>query len=193
MKTENVVLMRKAKESMTGKWDVAIGGFVLFILLYYGFLFVPTFGSFISLIIYPPIHLGFSIFCLSISRNQKANVEQIFEGFNFFVKALTTNILIFLFVFLWSLLLIVPGIIAGLSYSMAFFILSDNPSISAMSAIDLSEKMMEGNKMRLFRLYLRFFGLGLLCVLTLGIGFLWLGPYANVTFAKFYDDVKGDI
>lgn len=50
--------------------------------------------------------------------------------------------------------------------------------------------MMDGYKLKLFRLVLRFLGLGLLCILTLGIGFFWLIPYTQVCMAKFYDDVK---
>ncbi|GHT57847.1 hypothetical protein FACS18945_2990 [Bacteroidia bacterium] len=90
----------------------------------------------------------------------------------------------------WSLLLIIPGIIAAISYSMTFYIIADDPAISAMDAINKSKKMMYGYKMKYFCLSLRFLGWALLCILTLGIGFLWLMPYIQVTFAKFYDDLK---
>jgi uncharacterized membrane protein len=95
-----------------------------------------------------------------------------------------------LFVILWTLLLIIPGIIAGLSYSMTFYILSDDRTLKPREALDKSKQMMDGYKMKLFKLALRFFLLALLCILTLGIGFLWLIPYANVTMANFYDDVR---
>jgi uncharacterized membrane protein len=88
------------------------------------------------------------------------------------------------------LLLIIPGIIAALSYSMTFFIIADDESIEPMEALKKSKKMMEGYKLKLFYLSIRFFGLALLCILTLGIGFLWLIPYTYVTMAKFYDDIK---
>ena len=90
------------------------------------------------------------------------------------------------------LLLIIPGIIAALSYSMTFYILADDNSIGAMDAIKKSKKMMDGYKWKYFCLGLRLLGWALLCVLTLGIGFLWLIPYAQVSVAKFYDDVKAN-
>jgi uncharacterized membrane protein len=97
-----------------------------------------------------------------------------------------------LFILLWTLLLIIPGIIAAISYSMTFYILADDNSIGAMDAIDKSKKMMDGYKWKCFCLGLRFLGWALLCILTLGIGFLWLMPYMQVSMAKFYDDVKAN-
>jgi uncharacterized membrane protein len=97
-----------------------------------------------------------------------------------------------LFILLWTLLLIIPGIIAAISYSMTFYILADDNSIGAMDAIDKSKKMMDGYKWKYFCLGLRFLGWALLCILTLGIGFLWLMPYMQVSMAKFYDDVKAN-
>jgi uncharacterized membrane protein len=91
---------------------------------------------------------------------------------------------------LWALLLVIPGIIAALGYSMTFYILADDESIKAEDALKKSKLMMEGHKLKLFYLYLRFFLLALLCVLTLGIGFLWLIPFINITMAKFYDDIR---
>jgi uncharacterized membrane protein len=88
------------------------------------------------------------------------------------------------------LLLIIPGIIAAISYSMTFYILADDNSLTAMEAIDKSKAMMEGYKLKYFYLSLRFLGWALLAILTFGIGFLWLAPYMMVASAKFYDDIK---
>jgi uncharacterized membrane protein len=74
---------------------------------------------------------------------------------------------------------------------MTFYILADDSSIGANEALDKSKEMMRGYKWKFFCLGLRFFGLGLLCLLTLGIGFLWLFPFMQVTMAKFYDDING--
>jgi len=97
-----------------------------------------------------------------------------------------------IFTVLWTLLLIIPGIIAAISYSMTFFIMADDDSIDAMAAIDKSKAMMNGYKMKYFRMNLRFLGWSLLCFLTLGIGFLWLIPYMYVSYVKFYDDIKNN-
>jgi uncharacterized membrane protein len=73
---------------------------------------------------------------------------------------------------------------------MTFYIIADNESIKAEDALRKSKSMMEGYKLKLFNLCFRFFLLALLCILTLGIGFLWLIPFINITMAKFYDDIK---
>lgn len=135
--------------------------------------------------------LGWSIIYLRLVReSQKPRIETLFEGFNNFKSAFVLNLLIGVFVFLWSLLFIIPGIIAGISYSQAFFILVDEPEIGAYEAIKKSKQMMMGKKGKYFMLSLSFLGWALLCVVTLGIGFLWLAPYMQTTFAQFYQDIK---
>ena len=203
MKTENVDLMRQAREALNGKWGLAIGTFVVyFIIISFlqgpsllfpssGFLSFPT--VILTLIIVGPLAVGIAIFSLSISRNQEASLGQLFLGFSKFGICLAAYLLVALFTFLWTLLLIIPGIIAAISYSMTFFIIADENSIGALEAIDKSKKMMDGNKWKYFCLGLRFIGWAILCILTLGIGFLWLAPYVQVTMAKFYDDVKAQL
>lgn len=192
MKTENVVLMQMARESLKGKWGLAIGTFVVYLLITVTLQVIPIAGPIVSLIISGPFALGLAIFSLAISRNQEARLEQIFQGFNNFGTALGAYLLMVLFIILWMLLLIIPGIMAALSYSMTFFILADEKSLGAIEAIDKSKQMMYGYRWKLFCLCLRFFGWALLCILTLGIGFLWLFPYIQISFAKFYDDVKAN-
>ena len=192
MKNENVVLMQMARESLKGKWGLAIGTLVVYFLIAVVLQIIPIVGPIASLIISGPFAIGLAVFSLSISRNQDAKLEQIFRGFNNFGTALGAYLLMILFILLWMLLLIIPGIIAAISYSMTFYILADDNSIGAMDAIDKSIKMMDGYKWKYFCLGLRFLGWALLCILTLGIGFLWLMPYMQVSMAKFYDDVKAN-
>lgn len=192
MKTENVVLMQMARESLKGKWGLAIGTFLVYLVITVTLQVIPIAGPIVSLIISGPFALGLAIFSLALSRNQEARLEQIFQGFNNFGTALGTYLLMVLFIILWMLLLIIPGIMAALSYSMTFFILADDKSIGAMEAIDKSKQMMYGYRWKLFCLYLRFLGWALLCILTFGIGFLWLLPYVQISMAKFYDDVKAN-
>lgn len=94
------------------------------------------------------------------------------------------------FVFLWTLLLFIPGVIKSLAYSMVPYILNDYPELSASQAINLSKKMMKGHKFDLFCLLLSFIGWSILNIFTLGIGTLWLYPYAYTSMAAFYQDVK---
>lgn len=192
MRTKNKVLMEMALESLRGKWGIAVGAAAIMIILSSFSSALGGLGSLVSLIITGPITLGFAIFTLAISRNQEAKVSQVFDGFNYFWKSVGTYLLMALFIILWALLLIIPGIIAALSYSMAFFILADDRNIGPMEAIDKSKKMMYGYKWKFFLLGLRFIGWGLLCILTIGIGFLWLLPYIQVSFAKFYEDIKNN-
>lgn len=98
--------------------------------------------------------------------------------------------LLSLYVTLWSLLLIVPGIIKSFSYAMTPYILKDNPELSANQAIDLSRKMMRGHKFDLFWLYLSFIGWYFLGIFTFGIGYFWLMPYLYTAQAAFYQDLK---
>jgi uncharacterized membrane protein len=198
MSTENVILMRASRESLKGKWGTAILTFVIYTLLTtisgsvrsHGTLL--TLSSALTLIIGGPLALGAAIFSLSISRGKEAMLEQLFLGFNRFSSSLVAYLLVVLYVVLWSLLLVVPGIIAALGYSMTFYILADDPVIIPQDALKKSKSMMDGYKLKLFYLGLRFFLLALLCILTLGIGFFWLIPYVHVTMAKFYDDIKGN-
>ena len=97
-----------------------------------------------------------------------------------------------LFIFLWNLLFIIPGIVKSFSYSMTPFILEEHPELGANEAIDHSRAMMKGHKFDLFWLILSFIGWGFLCLFTFGIGYLWLIPYMNTSISAFYEDVKAD-
>jgi uncharacterized membrane protein len=188
--TENAQLMRQARESLKGRWVLAVGASLLYLLLALGMNALPKLGFIVSLIISGPLCLGMVIFWLRFSRNQKPELELIFSGFKNFGTSFIAYILMVVFILLWALLLIIPGIIAALSYSLTFYIIADDKSISASDAIKKSKKMMYGFKWKLFCLYCRFIGWALLCILTLGIGFLWLVPYMSVSSVKFYEDVK---
>ncbi len=93
---------------------------------------------------------------------------------------------------LWSLLLLIPGIIKAFSYAMTPFIIEEYPELSSTEAIHRSRMMMRGHKFDLFWLELSFIGWGFLCLLTAGIGFFWLIPYMETSIAAFYEEVKAD-
>lgn len=190
MKTENSSLMRLALESLKGRWGQAIGTFLVYNLILAAFGAWRNEGGIIALLIAGPMMLGAAGYSLSIARGEESRLEQIFEGFKYFGNALATYLLMIVYIILWLLCLIVPGIIAALSYSMTFYIFADDKSLKPGELLDKSKKMMDGYKEKLFYLFLRFLLLALLCILTLGIGFLWLVPYVNVTMAKFYEDIK---
>ena len=95
-------------------------------------------------------------------------------------------------VFLWSLLFIIPGIIMSFAYAMTPYILEEHPEISAWDASTRSREMMKGHKFDLFWLYLSFIGWAILCILTFGIGLLWLSPYTTTSEVGFYNDLKAE-
>lgn len=95
----------------------------------------------------------------------------------------------FIYSMLWSILFIIPGIIASYSYAMTSFVLADNPEMSANEAIRESKRLMKGNKWKFFCLQLSFIGLMIIGALTLGIGLIWIIPYQQATYAAFYRDI----
>jgi len=188
--TENRILMAQARDSLKGKWGLAIGAFVVYVLFFVAIEWIPVIGWLISFLVSGSMSIGFAIFSLSLSRKQEAKWDQIFYGFQKFGIGLGAFVLQFLFIILWSILLIIPGIIAAYSYAMTYYIIAENDSIGPLEAISKSKEMMYGNKWKSFCLTFRFLGWILLCILTFGIGVLFVGPYMAVSFVQFYDDLK---
>ena len=113
-------------------------------------------------------------------------------GFKPYLHNVWGMLLMYILVVLWSLLLIIPGIIKAYSYAMTPYILQENPQFTASEAIHRSRMMMKGHKFDLFWLQLSLIGWFFLCLLTAGIGFLWLSPYYQTAQAAFYEEVKSD-
>ena len=141
-----------------------------------------------------PISIGYAVAHRELYVNGDSSlVRNTFKNaFTGYFRNVLAMLLMYVFVVLWSLLLIVPGIVKSLSYAMTPYIIKDNPELSPNQAINLSMKMMKGYKLKLFWLTLSFIGWIFLCVLTLGIGLLWVMPYMQTTMAAFYEEVKND-
>ena len=144
-KTANRDLMAQARESLRGQWGLAIGAFVIFALILNVVQFVPYIGSIGGIIIIGPMSVGMCIFALALSRNQNPRLPQIFEGFQKFGVALGAYLLMVLFVFLWTLLFIIPGYIAIYAYSQTFYIIAEDNNIGPLEAIRKSKDMMRGS------------------------------------------------
>ena len=129
---------------------------------------------------------------LYLDGDNKVTSNMFTIGFGRVLRYVGGMFLMGIYIFLWMLLLVVPGIIKALAYSLTPYILKDYPELSVNQAINLSVKMMKGHKMRYFLLTLSFIGWGLLGILTLGIGYIWLTPYMYTTTAAFYQDVKNE-
>lgn len=149
-----------------------------------------NFASIVSLLLSGPIAYGIATYFMKIVRGAEPLLEDMFGGFKYFINTFLLNLVTWIFIGLWSLLFIIPGIVAALRYSMSYYIMNDNPGMSAMEAINQSKEMMKGHKGKLFLLVLSFIGWGFLSIFTLGIGLLWVGAYFNTAKINFYEDLK---
>lgn len=129
---------------------------------------------------------GIANMALRGADHRQLTVGDAFIGFNQFGRAFGCGFLTTLFILLWSLLLVIPGIVKSFSYMLTPYILLDNPQMPVMAAIDESRRLMHGNKWRAFFLGLSFIGWWLLGILTLGLLYFWLVPYQSITMGAFY-------
>lgn len=135
------------------------------------------------------ISLGYTQFNLDLIDGREPDLNTLFSNFHRFGTAFLARFLTNLYALLWSLLLIIPGIMAAYSYAMTPYILMDHPEMTAGEAIARSKELMAGNRWRLFCLQFSFIGWSILAALTLGIGNLWLTPYTHAAEAAFYRDL----
>ena len=197
----NWQLLSKSCKDLSGKWLLAIIWF-----------FVISWASVLISSIIPVFLLPISILGLTLANGQTPSIKATFGlGFKRYLRAL--GIVFFftlfeillgllfivtgissldspLFVLPLVLLFIVTGIIASLYYSQVFYILAEDKSTGTFSALTKSKSLMRGYKWQYFKLGFLFIGLFLLCLLTLGIGFLWFIPLVNVAYANFYRELK---
>lgn len=186
MPTQNQIFMRQAKSMLAGNWGyVALG-----CLIYEALLLLISTTTIGELLLYGPLTLGYIIYLMVICDFHNPDLNLLFKGFDRFVQSMVAGILISLAIGLGMLLLIVPGIIVGLGFSMTFFIMAENTSIAGVDAIQASWEMMKGYKWDLFCLTLRFFGWFVLCILTCGILYLWVCPYVTAAYLNFYRNLK---
>ena len=144
----------------------------------------------VSFILGGTVELGYARFLLKQHDKRELQFSDLFSQFDRFGTGFAQKFLRTLFIVLWSLLFIIPGIVKGLSYAMTPFILEEHPEMTASQAIKASMQLMDGHKMDLFILGLSFIGWSLLACLTMGIGFLFLNPYMNAAYAAFYRDIS---
>lgn len=141
-----------------------------------------------------PLNIGVAQNVLAWSRGEDVNKWKVlFGGFNsakIFFKQVGVVVLNTILCALWAILLIVPGIIKGLAYSMYPYVLRDEPDLSVWQTLKKSEAIMKGYKGKLFLMYLSFVGWFILGAFTFGILYIWLTPYVMTSTVRFYDDVR---
>lgn len=193
----------RALASLSGKWDKAVIATIVYLVITVGVSQVVSLpfsssiagsgsASFIWTILCMPLMWGFCVFFLNLIRGKGIEWDSIFDGYKNgeWKRVGGTYLLLYIYVILWTLLLIIPGIIKALSYSMTPYIMKDDSAISGNAAIEKSMRMMDGHKMDLFWLYLSFIGWIILSIITFGIGFILLEPYMDSSVAHFYEDLK---
>lgn len=153
--------------------------------------FIPVVGSLAAtIIVTPAFTLSLTRVYLFVCSGGTPEVKDAFSGFDDFFAAFKVTFLVGIYTFLWSLLFVIPGIVKGYSYSMALYILAENKGKGARECISESVQMTNGHKMDLFVLSLSFIGWLLLCGITFGIAYIWVGPYMTATFANAYNSLK---
>ncbi|MBR2578553.1 MAG: DUF975 family protein [Clostridia bacterium] len=154
------------------------------------YLSISLFVGIAVLLFAPVLTLGVHHVYLKATTDEKPHFSEMFSKMSQFGTAFLTSLVTGIFIILWSLLLIVPGIIASYSYSMVYFILAEHPEMSAMDAIRESKRIMKGHRFELFVLQLSFFWWYLLCIVTLGLAMIYVIPYVEMATTNFYNKIK---
>lgn len=204
MTMDRAELKRRAREQLGGGifggiWLRAVVVMLVYLALTSGNLFTLTFektgvaiGIGVSLLLGGPLQYAVNgMFLRQCRSGDKMEYEDLLAGFrDGFWGLFVLNLMKSLFVMLWSLLFVIPGIIAEYSYSMSFFIHVDHPEYSWQTCLQQSKQMMAGHKMEYFVLQLSFLGWQLVGALCLGIGTLWVNAYIQAANAQFYEKLR---
>ena len=166
------------------------GGFTVL-----SFSFVSILVGLVALV----LNAGYYCYCFGILRREEMPYESLFDAFPFAGKVILLSIVEGVFIFLWSMLFVIPGIIAAYRYSFAMLNLCENPELGVMEALNLSKRQTNGYKMQLFLLQLSFIGYQIAAVLIallyeyVIISYLpsavvgvYLTPYLNLSTCRFY-------
>lgn len=204
----NQYYKNEALSALRGNWANALVATIIFIALalffssndainsYYQRVVInPFIGyslTFVSMFVLLPLAVGYSNsmrVLLETGDNRLTN-NSFSLGFGNWPHVVWGMILGTIYIFLWTLLLIIPGIIKSYSYALTPYILVEHPEMSANEAIEESMRLMDGHKFDLFYLQLSFIGWAILSILSLGLGVFWLIPYQMTAQAAFYRDIK---
>ncbi len=183
----------QARAALSEKWGEAAVFTLVYCVISIGLsallgAIVPIVGSLIGSLAIVPITFAYTVAFLGLFRGGHLDIADMFKQFN--NRVFITMILVSIYTWLWTLLFIIPGIVKIYSYAMTPYLLNDNEELTGDEAINASMRMMNGHKWELFVLDLTFIGWWILCIFTLGIGYLWLNPYMQTSRAAFYEELK---
>ena len=191
---ENKILKANARNQLGGRIFESNWLSMLVVFLVYsvaiGVASSLTFGIG-TIILSGPLLYGVNRICIKRVKGMNFTFDDGISGFKeCFAGSVILSLMTAIFTFLWALLFFVPGIVKTYSYSMAPYILQDNPNLSYKDCLDKSRKMMDGNKWQLFCLDFSFIGWYIVGMLCLGVGVLWVTPYHQMARANFYMALK---
>tara|TARA_B110000046_G_C12911033_1_gene362822 strand:+ start:171 stop:755 length:585 start_codon:yes stop_codon:yes gene_type:complete len=183
-------LMRKARTLLEPHWILSIG-----VCLVCGLMVaIPSelnrYGEIVSFLLAGPLQLGLCFFFLNLIKGKETRFELLFEGFKPLVTVLLSYAIITVLTVVGLVLLVIPGIVVALGFSMTYYIIAEDPEISFQAALEQSWKLTDGYKMELLELNLRFIPWYLLGVLCLIVGVLAVIPWHNTTLTLYYEDLK---
>ncbi len=185
-----VELKSVAKEQIKGKIGILFVMMLIIGALGVACSSVPVIGTVGALIITPVFEVSICMVYLKLTKNEEIKVEDIFNGFKITGKIVWTYIARYILVFVWSLLLVIPGIIKAFSYAMIPYIITENPELTTDEVLNKSKEIMDGHKFDLFVLQLSFFWWYMLVGITFGIASIYVIPYISATTANFYNSIK---
>ena len=184
-------LKRRAREQLGGgifnnNWLLA----VVSVLVFSAIMSVTSTTFFLPLLLLGPLGVGLTEVFKNNKRFGIVKIEGLFSGFTKdFTGTLLLGILTNVFIFLWSLLLVIPGIVKAYEYSMAYYLKSEHPDWDWRRCLEESKALTNGHKMELFILDLSFVGWHIIGALCFGVGSLWVEAYRHQTFVNFYEEL----
>lgn len=188
---DRVLVKEKARQRLREFRGTCIGVYVLYSAL--AFVVGGATWGLAVLFLSPPLMVGYSFFNIGVWRGETPPFETLFCGFRRYTQSLVAVLWMYLWVFIWSLLLFIPGIVKFLAYSMTPYLVSQYPDIDPKRALKVSMAITNGRKAEIFVMYLSFLGWALLSSLTLGIlAVLFVAPYQQIALAGMYETMVAD-
>ena len=151
---------------------------------------LSTFVSILTSLLSVLLGAGFAMYCMAIRRGERAEYLTLFDGFSFVGKLIALTIVTYAFIWLWSMLFVIPGIVAAYRYRFAAYNLYENPGISVMEALEMSKRQTMGYKGQIFALDLSYIGWTLLASLP---AMVEMGMMYYAMFSSYYDYMTGAI
>ena len=191
MSFSNLQLMRETRQMLAPHWGVGVlVAFVYLLILGGPSSALDEVWEVVPLLFTGPLSLGFALFSLAIVREGQPHFNQLFLGFQSYLKTFLAYFMMLILIVVGLVFFIVPGIVISLAFSMTFFIMADQPELSFSECLYESWILTKGSRLKYLGLCLRFIPWYFLGVLALGVGVFLVLPWHEATNARFYEEIK---